>query len=177
MGESSVGQREARSLFIMKTSIFILGLSLVLSNVSAKNFGGINIEGAGMVYVVGPDWSAEFVSVNGNGVTLSRGGRIYFAKDPVDDFSNPYMYWQTPLLGKRFSFDVDLSRVGCHCNAAAYLMQIMAIISGVPNTTILRAISIPWRLLFIPVTMSLQTTTTGAMVEAAKLMLSTSIQI
>lgn len=90
----------------MKTSILILGLSLVLSNVSAKNFGGINIEGAGMVYVVGPDWSAEFVSVNGNGVTLSRGGRIYFAKDPVDDFSNPYMYWQTPLLGKRFSFDV-----------------------------------------------------------------------
>ena len=90
----------------MKTSILILALSLVLSNVSAKNFGGINIEGAGMVYVVGPDWSAEFVSVNGNGVTLSRGGRIYFAKDPVDDFSNPYMYWQTPLLGKRFSFDV-----------------------------------------------------------------------
>lgn len=83
-----------------------------------------------MVYVVGPDWSAEFVSVNGNGVTLSRGGRIYFAKDPVDDFSNPYMYWQTPLLGKRFSFDVDLSRVGCHCNAAAYFIQMPGYNSG-----------------------------------------------
>merc|ERR1712165_142975 len=130
MGESSIGQREARSLFIMKTSILILGLSLVLSNVSAKNFGGINIEGAGMVYVVGPDWSAEFVSVNGNGVTLSRGGRIYFAKDPVDDFSNPDVYWQTPLLGNHFSFDVDLSRVGCHCNAAAYFIQMPGYNSG-----------------------------------------------
>ena len=90
----------------MKTAILFLGLCLALSNVSAKNFGGINVEGYGMVYVVGPDWSSEFVTVNGNGVTLSRGGRIYLAQDAVEDFSNPNMYWQTPLLGNSFSFDV-----------------------------------------------------------------------
>ena len=90
----------------MKTSILILGLFLALSNVSAKNFGGINVEGYGMVYVVGPDWSSEFVTVADNGVTLSRGGRIYLASAPVEDFSNPDMYWQTPLLGNHFSFDV-----------------------------------------------------------------------
>ena len=90
----------------MKTSILILGLFLALSNVSAKNFGGINVEGYGIVYVVGPDWSSEFVTVADNGVTLSRGGRIYLASAPVEDFSNPDMYWQTPLLGNHFSFDV-----------------------------------------------------------------------
>merc|ERR1712223_1290993 len=115
---------------IMKTAVLFLGLCLALSNVSAKNFGGINVEGYGMVYVVGPDWSSEFVTVNGNGVTLSRGGRIYLAQDAVEDFSNPNMYWQTPLLGNSFSFDVDLSRVGCHCNAAAYFIQMPGYNSG-----------------------------------------------
>merc|ERR1712018_353515 len=93
---------------IMKASILILGLSLALSNVSAKNFGGINVEGYGMVYVVGPDWSSEFVTVGDNGVTLSRGGRIYLASALV----------------------VDLSRVGCHCNAAAYFIQMPGYNSG-----------------------------------------------
>ena len=89
----------------MKTSILILGLSLVLSNVSAKNFGGINVDGYGTVYVVGADWNSGMVSVSGNSLTLNGGGRIYFAKDATDGF-NPDMYWQTPLLGKHFSFDV-----------------------------------------------------------------------
>jgi len=113
----------------MKTSILILGLSLVLSNVSAKNFGGINVDGYGTVYVVGADWNSGMVSVSGNSLTLNGGGRIYFAKDATDGF-NPDMYWQTPLLGKHFSFDVDLSRVGCHCNAAAYFIQMPGYNSG-----------------------------------------------
>jgi hypothetical protein len=34
------------------------------------------------------------------------------------------VYWQTPLLGNRFSYDIDVSNVGCHCNAAAYFSQL-----------------------------------------------------
>ena len=72
---------------------------------AAKNFGSINVDGIGTIYVVGPDWAAGNVAVHDNGFTLSGGGRIYFAKDPVDGF-NADSYWQTPLLGKHFSYDI-----------------------------------------------------------------------
>ena len=108
----------SKNQFIMKTSILILGLSLVLSNVSAKNFGGINVDGYGTVYVVGADWNSGMVSVSGNSLTLNGGGRIYFAKDATDGF-NPDMYWQTPLLGKHFSFDVgNVFKAVIHFNKA-----------------------------------------------------------
>jgi len=88
--------------------IYKLILSFVFSfcTVSGRNFGSINIDGVGTIYVVGPDWSADFVNVFENGFTLSRGGRIYFAKDPAADFNDPFMYWQTPLLGKHFSYEI-----------------------------------------------------------------------
>ena len=89
-------------------AIFKLILTLAFSfcTVSGRNFGSINIDGVGTIYVVGPDWSAEFVNVFENGFTLSRGGRIYFAKDPAADFNDPFLYWQTPLLGKHFSYEI-----------------------------------------------------------------------
>ena len=75
--------------------------------VSGKNMGSINIEGVDEpVYVVAPDWAEEFVSVQDDGFTLSKGGRIYFAKDPVDDFSDPFAYWQTPLIGHHLSYEI-----------------------------------------------------------------------
>jgi len=113
-------------------AIFKLILTLAFSfcTVSGRNFGSINIDGVGTIYVVGPEWSAEFVNVFENGFTLSRGGRIYFAKDPAADFNDPFMYWQTPLLGKHFSYEIDVSQVGCHCNAAAYFIQMPGYNSG-----------------------------------------------
>ena len=32
-------------------------------------------------------------------------------------------YFQIPLMNKEFSYDVDVSNVGCHCNAAAYFID------------------------------------------------------
>jgi len=92
---------------------------------SAVNFGSIDIKGVGPIYIVGGEWTAEFVNIttDGSGFTLSRGGRIYFAKDPAEDFSDPFMYWQTPLKGYHFSYEIDVSNVGCHCNAAGYFIQ------------------------------------------------------
>ena len=62
----------------------------------AKNFGSIPIAGAGNVYVVGPDWTGDFLRIEGNGFSLNGGGRIYFASQPNDGF-DPNMYWQVSV--------------------------------------------------------------------------------
>ena len=88
--------------------VAFIGLVFICSHASAVNFGSINIEGVGPIYIVGAEWTAEFVNVetDGSGFTLSKGGRIYFAKDPADNFSDPFMYWQTPLIGHHFSYEI-----------------------------------------------------------------------
>ena len=86
-----------------------------------------------------------------NGFKLVGGGRVYFAQEAANDFSNPYIYWQVsssygkiwhfhisgkylmiicmpsslqaPLLGNHISYTVDVSNVGCHCNSAFYFVQ------------------------------------------------------
>ncbi len=60
--------------------------------------------------------------VHDNGFTLSGGGSIKFSMG--GEIGDPWIYWQTPLLGNRFSYDIDVSNVGCHCNAAAYFSQL-----------------------------------------------------
>merc|ERR1712071_384307 len=78
-----------------------LGLSGVLlalvAAASAKNFGAIKIKGVDQqIYVVGPDWTSDFIVMNGeDGFTLNGGGRIYFANKPSDPLDAD-MYWQTP---------------------------------------------------------------------------------
>ena len=63
---------------------------------------------------------------------------MYFASRPTDGFDAD-AYWQVraftfhnihkiktiqiPLMNKEFSYDVDVSNVGCHCNAAAYFID------------------------------------------------------
>ena len=79
------------SRLTMKLALFLLGAFIAPS--LAKNFGGINIQGQGTVYVVGPDWAGSFVQVSSNLLRLNGGGRIYFAKDARDDFSGD-MYWK-----------------------------------------------------------------------------------
>merc|ERR1719383_716267 len=87
----------------------------------AKNFGSVNVKGVGDVYVIGPDWTADFIQMNDNGFTLNGGGRIYFASNPSDSFG-PDVFWQTPLKNQHFAYTIDLSNVGCHCNAAGYFI-------------------------------------------------------
>ena len=62
------------------------------------------------------------MQVHDNGFTLKGNTRIYFATRP--DIGDPYIYWQTPLLGKRFSYEIDVSNVGCSCNADAYFANL-----------------------------------------------------
>ena len=87
--------------------VVLFGLVCLLQMVSAKNMGSIKIEGVDEpIYVVAPWWAEEFVSVHDDGFTLNGGGRIYFAKDPVDNFSDPFAYWQTPLIGHHLSYEI-----------------------------------------------------------------------
>merc|ERR1712241_1292371 len=92
-----------------------------------------------------------------NGFKLVGGGRVYLAQEAANDFSNPFIYWQAPLLGNHISYTVDVSNVGCHCNSAFYFVQMpgydagqnviadlvaittvtqtMSMITGAPSTT------------------------------------------
>jgi hypothetical protein len=60
--------------------------------------------------------------VGNNGFTLRGGGRVYFTTG--GDLGDPNIYWQTKLLGNKFSYEIDVSNIGCHCNAAAYFSQL-----------------------------------------------------
>ena len=105
---------------IMKLALFLLGA--FIAPTLAKNMGAINVDGAGQMYVVGRDWVAGYVQVSGNELRLNGGGRVYFANQARDDFSGD-MWWKVPLEGKHFSYTIDVSQVGCHCNSAAYFSQ------------------------------------------------------
>jgi hypothetical protein len=58
-------------------------------------------------------------------VARRNGARVYFAEtrgeDPRSHDDVHYARW--PLLGKRFSFTIDLSGAECGCNAAVYLVS------------------------------------------------------
>jgi len=109
-------------LLNMKFALCALAVALVASPSFAKNLGQIEVDGYGTVYIVGPDWAAGNFEMTGNGFTLRGGGRVYFASSPNDGF-DPNMYWQTPLDGRHFAYNLDLSNVPCHCNAAAYFVS------------------------------------------------------
>ena len=81
-----------------------LALLLIVPCCLAKNFGGINVEGVGQVYVVGSDWNSDFVQVSSNELRLNGGGRIYFAKDASDGVY-PELYWQVSLGSVQYLID------------------------------------------------------------------------
>jgi len=100
--------------------ISILALFSLFVGSLGVNRGSIQVDGYGEVWVISPDWAN--VQVNGNGFTLNGNSRMYFASRPTDGFDAD-AYWQIPLMNKEFSYDVDVSNVGCHCNAAAYFID------------------------------------------------------
>jgi len=95
-------------------------LLLFISSSFAANKGSINVDGYGEVWVIAPDWAN--IWVGDNAFTLNGNSRMYFASSPTDGF-DPGAYWQADLMNKEFSYDIDVSNVGCHCNAAAYFIN------------------------------------------------------
>jgi len=103
----------------MLLAVFHL-LLLAVSPSLGANKGSINVEGYGEVWVIAPDWAN--INVGDNGFTLNGNSRMYFAAWATDGFDSG-AYWQTDLMDKRFSYSIDVSNVGCHCNAAAYFIN------------------------------------------------------
>merc|ERR1711899_598951 len=98
----------------------LVTLASIYSTCLAVNRGIIQVEGYGEVWVISPDWAN--VQVSGNGFTLYGNSRMYFASRPTDGFEAD-AYWQIPLNNKEFAYSVDVSNVDCHCNAAAYFVD------------------------------------------------------
>lgn len=65
------------------------------------------------------------ISVNGKTLKIEHGPRVYFA-DKCTQNMDPNMYWNPNYLGSNLSYTVDLSGVGCACNAAMYLISMPA---------------------------------------------------
>jgi len=92
----------------------------------AKNFGSIVVDtdaGKKTVYVVGKYGN---VKVHDNGFTMDGGARIYLAEKATEDFNDPNMFWEVPLFGNYFSYEIDVCNVDCHLNAAAYFINMPA---------------------------------------------------
>lgn len=108
--------------------LVVVVASLTVSATWAANNGPVTIMINGKPqtkYVISGDWARNNTRVSGNSVTLSGGGRVYFG-DSSSDTLNTTSFYQMPLLGKRFKFDVDLSQVGCSCNGALYAISMPA---------------------------------------------------
>ena len=93
-----------------------------------NTFGAVSISINGEAqtkYVLFPEWARQFVHVNATSITLQGGGRVYIGDSPSDTIMTE-LFYQMPLLGKRLTLDVDLSRVGCNCNGALYFVSMPA---------------------------------------------------
>merc|ERR1711900_68213 len=169
----------------MKVVATLTTLCLLAAPALSKNLGSINVKDFGEVFVCAPDWAAGAIQMHDNGFTMNGNSRLYFCNRAVDNW-DPNAYWQTPLNNKHFAYTLDLSNVGCHCNAAAYFINMpgnnpgdgdyycdanLGTTSGAPSTT-------PWRTTSTPSpppsTPATGVTETGTAVteEAARSMLS-----
>merc|ERR1712038_1824449 len=108
--------------FTMKLLLASCLTLLAASPALSKCLGSITVKDYGEVFIVAPDWSAGNIDVHDNGFTLRGNSRMYFA-NRCDDGWNGDMYAQMPLANKHFAYTLDLSNVPCHCNAAAYFVD------------------------------------------------------
>jgi hypothetical protein len=89
--------------------------------------GFLNIAGHGSVSLVNTNWNtptdlASPVKVEGgNKVIVDLKGRTYISNRCSPGYFDNEEYATIRLLGKRMRYTVDLSSLGCGCNAAFYL--------------------------------------------------------
>merc|ERR1711936_107861 len=116
-----MGQSFGFSLrMLTRTAIVVLSVAVAVSD--GVNRGSIQVEGYGEVWVISPDWANVQVNSGGNSFTLHGNSRMYFASRATNGFEAD-AYWQTELMNKRFIYSIDVSNVDCHCNAAAYFIN------------------------------------------------------
>jgi len=98
---------------------------------NAVNVGSLTVteDGTSQQYPIamsgGTSKTGSLVKVSGASLNMSHGPRVYIAGTCVNAFEST-MFKEFYLLGKTLSYDVDLSQVGCACNAALYLVAMPA---------------------------------------------------
>merc|ERR1719186_2175658 len=95
---------------------------LAARSASATCLGSINVKDYGEVFIIAPDWADGAISIQNNRFTMRGNSRLYFASRCENGWVGD-MYAQLPLNNKHFAYQLDLSNVGCHCNAAAYFIK------------------------------------------------------
>mmetsp|Transcript_7093 Transcript_7093/g.20194 ORF Transcript_7093/g.20194 Transcript_7093/m.20194 type:complete len:302 (-) Transcript_7093:74-979(-) len=90
--------------------------------------GSLVVEGYGNVSLVAAEWNTPNVSAAGvqalGGTALpDMWGRAYMADACTPGEYNNSDYLALRLLGKRLTYTTDVSRAGCGCNAALYLVS------------------------------------------------------
>merc|ERR1712121_16340 len=138
----------------MKVIAALTTLSILAAPAMSKNMGSINVKDYGEVFVCAPDWAAGQIDMHDNGFTMRGDSRLYFCNRAVDGW-DANAYWQTPLMDKHFAYTLDLSNVGCHCNAAAYFIQM----PGDQSMILWRVTSTPSQPLFTLATVVVDTGT------------------
>ena len=96
---------------------------LALTLAAANACSSINIKENGKdkkLYIVGADW---YTPKGGDTMDIPHGGRSYLA---TSDALGPDNFYAVNLLGGAIDYDVDLSKSGCSCNAALYLILMPA---------------------------------------------------
>merc|ERR1711915_864401 len=63
--------------------------------------------------------------MEGNGVRMTADSRVYLLSKEVSTLS-PDAFWQVNLDEQHFTYDLNLSGVPCHCNAAGYFIKMPA---------------------------------------------------
>jgi Glycosyl hydrolase family 7 len=111
--------------FLTSTLVHVSLAAVCLQNKLNFNLYG-NTSESWFVAVAGGTTNGEGFNVSGGTLTIQYGYRAYLVES-CDDPNNftPAMYEnKINFLGRTFSFTVDLSTVGCGCNAAFYLSEL-----------------------------------------------------
>lgn len=101
---------------------------LIASTTQAMTYGEIGVELNGVehkVFVVADQKFSHALDVNENSLTFKHGVRAYLASTDVSELI-PTNYLKINLFDKELSYDVDMSTVGCSCNAALYFVSMPA---------------------------------------------------
>ena len=123
----------------MARAAALLPMCVVLA--AGDTLGAFNISIDGIptrLYAVSQAWQGRFftASADGSQLRLNGGGRFYAARArmPTPGALVADSYWQAPLLGRELSYTVDLSGVGCSCNAAMYFVSMPGHNKTAPTT-------------------------------------------
>ena len=113
------------SAMLLHTHRLLVTLCCLCAPAAADTLAAFNISLDGAprrFYAVSQAWQSRFFNASSDGasVALTAGGRFYVATErmPTPGGLVASSYWQAPLLGRELSYTVDLSGVGCSCNAA-----------------------------------------------------------